>query len=103
MAAAAAAAASTQMDTIQYAQRIIVGGKEVSDIIKGERVDGIGVGLEVAVVFVHQGRDRAEVEVILGEVVGLMNIFPVGEGEVLLTMEQVSVMNVAIIALVMAG
>ena len=99
-AAAAAAAASTQMDTIQ---RFVVGGKEVSDIIKGERVDGIGVDLEVAVVFVHQGRDRAEVEVILGEVVGLMNIFPVGEGEVLLTMEQVSVMNVAIIALVMAG
>ena len=93
----AAAAASTQMDTIQNAQRLIVGGKEVSDIIKGERVDGIGVGLEVAVVFVHQRRDRAEVEVILGEVVGLMNIFPVGEGE------QVSVMNVAIIALVMAG
>ena len=99
----AAAAASTQMDTIQYAQRVLVGGKEVSDIIKGERVDGIWVGLEVVVVFVHQGRDRAEVEVILGEVVGLMNIFPVGEGEVLLTMEQVSVMNVAIIALVMAG
>ena len=99
----AAAAASTQMDTIQNAQRILVGGKEVSDIIKGERVEGIGVGLEVAVVFVHEGRDRAEVEVILGEVVGLMNIFPVGEGEVLLTMEQVSVMNVAIIALVMAG
>ena len=99
----AAAAASTQMDTIQNAQRIIVGGKEVSDIIKGERVEGIGVGLEVAVVFVYEGRDRAEVEVILGEVVGLMNIFPVGEGEVLLTMEQVSLMNVAIIALVMAG
>ena len=98
--AAAAAAASTQMDTIQ---RLVVGGKEVSDIIKGERVESIGVGLEVAVVFVHQRRDRAEVEVILGEVVGLMNIFPVGEGEVLLTMEQVSVMNVAIIALVMAG
>ena len=100
---AAAAAASTQMDTVQYAQRILEVGKEVSDIIKGERVDRFGVGLEVAVVFVHQGRDRAEVEVILGEVVGLMNIFPVGEGEVLLTMEQVSVMNVAIIALVMAG
>ena len=49
----AAAAASTQMDMIQYAQGIIVGGKEVSDIINGERVDGIGVGLEVAVVFVH--------------------------------------------------
>ena len=99
----AAAAASTQMDTIQNAQRIIVGGKEVSDIIKGERVEGIGVGLEVAVVFVEERRDRAEVEVILGEVVGLMNIFPVGEGEVLLTMEEVSLMNVAIIALVMAG
>ena len=70
--AAAAAAASTQMDTIQ---RLVVGGTA-------------GV---------------AEVEVILGEVVGLMNIFPVGEGEVLLTMGQVSVMNVAIIALVMAG
>ena len=41
------------MDTIQNAQLVIVGGKEVSDIIKGERVDGIGVGLEVAVVFVH--------------------------------------------------
>ena len=91
------------MDTVQYAHPLFVGGKEVSDIIKGERVDRSGVGLEVAVVFVHQGRDRAEVEVILGEVVGLMNIFPVGEGEVLLTMEQVSVMNVAIIALVMAG
>ena len=46
----AAAAASTQMDTIQ---RIVIGGKEVSDIIKGERVEGIGVGLEVAVVFVQ--------------------------------------------------
>ena len=48
---AAAAAASTQMDTIQYAQGIL-GGKEVSDIIKGVRVDRFGVGLEVAVVFV---------------------------------------------------
>ena len=46
-------AASTQMETIQDAQRVLVGGKEVSDIIKGERVEGIGVGLEVAVVFVH--------------------------------------------------
>ena len=45
-------AASTQMDTIQRAKRLM-GGKEVSDIIKGERVDGNGVGLEVAVVFVH--------------------------------------------------
>ena len=50
---AAAAAASTQMDTIQYAHPFFVGGKEVSDIIKGERVDRFRVGLEVAVVFVH--------------------------------------------------
>ena len=49
----AAAAASTQMDTIQYAHPFMVGGKEVSDIIKGERVDRFGVGLEVAVVFVY--------------------------------------------------
>ena len=95
-------AASTQMDTFQRGKNVWVGGK-LSDIIKEEWVECIGVGLEVAVVFVQEGRDRAEVEVILGEVVGLMNIFPVGEGEVLLTMEQVSVMNVAIIALVMAG
>ena len=53
---AAAAAASTQMDTIQYAHPFLVWwgwGKEVSDIIKGERVECIGVGLEVAVVFVQ--------------------------------------------------
>ena len=90
------------MDTFQRGKIVWVGGK-LSDIIKEEWVECIGVGLEVAVVFVEEGRDRAEVEVILGEVVGLMNIFPVGEGEVLLTMEQVSLMNVAIIALVMAG
>ena len=90
------------MDKFQRGINFLLGGK-LSDIIKEEWVERIGVGLEVAVVFVQEGRDRAEVEVILGEVVGLMNIFPVGEGEVLLTMEQVSLMNVAIIALVMAG
>ena len=90
------------MDTFQRGKNVWVGGK-LSDIIKEEWVECIGVGLEVAVVFVQEGWDRAEVEVILGAVVGLMNIFPVGEGEDLLMMEQVSVMNVAIIALVMAG
>ena len=90
------------MDTFQRGKIVWVGGK-LSDIIKEEWVECIGVGLEVAVVFVQEGWDRAEVAVILGAVVGLMNIFPVGEGEDLLMMEQVSVMNVAIIALVMAG
>ena len=44
------------METIQDAHPLLLwwgGGKEVSDIMKGERVEGIGVGLEVAVVFVH--------------------------------------------------
>ena len=41
--------------------------------------------------------------VTLGEVVGLMMIFPVGEGENLLTMEQINKMNVAVIASAMVG
>ena len=43
------------------------------------------------------------VVVTLGEVAGLMRIFPVGEGEDLLTMEQINKMNVAMIASVMVG
>ena len=54
-------------------------------------------------VYVHSTEDPAVVVVTLGEVAGLMMIFPVGEGEDLLTMEQINKMNVAIIALVMVG
>ena len=61
------------------------------------------VGSEVAVVYIQSTRDQAVVVVTLGEVAGLMMIFPVGEGEDLLTMEQINKMNVAIIELVMVG
>ena len=97
-------AASIVMDTTQ---RAIVkeGEEEVQDIFRGERVESFLVGSEVAVVYVHSTRDRAVVVVVvtLGEVAGLMRIFPVGEGEDLLTMEQINKKNVAIIALVMVG
>ena len=63
------------------------------------------VGSEVAVVYSHSTEDPAVVVVTLGEVAGLMMIFPVGEGEGedLLTMEQINKMNIDIIALVMVG
>ena len=63
------------------------------------------MGSEVAVVYILSTRDRAVVVVTLREVAGLMMIFPVGEGEGedLLTMEQINKMNVDIIALVMVG
>ena len=61
------------------------------------------VGSEVAVVYINSTRDPAVVVVTLGEVARLMMIFPVGEGEDLLTMEQINKMNIDIIALVMVG
>ena len=95
-------AASIIMDMMQ---RTLVeeGEKEVQDIFRGERVESLLVGSEVAVVYIQSTRDQAVVVVTLGEVAGLMMIFPVGEGEDLLTMEQINKMNVAIIMLVMVG
>ena len=95
-------AASIVMDMMQ---RTLVkeGEKEVQDILRGQRVELSLVGSVVAVVYVFSTRDPAEVLVTLGEVAGLMMIFPVGEEEDLLTMEQINKMNVAIIALVMVG
>ena len=61
------------------------------------------MGSEVAVVYVNSTRDQAVVVVTLGEVAGLMMIYPVGEGEDLSTMEQINKTNIAIIALVMVG
>ena len=84
-------------------QRVEKGEKEVQDIFRGEGVESFLVGSEVAVVYINSTRDPAVVVVTLGEVAGLMMIFPVGEGEDLLTMEQINKMNVAIIALVMVG
>ena len=77
--------------------------KGEKDILRGGRVEIIAVGSGVAVVFVFTTRDRAEVEVTLGEVAELINIFSVEEGEDLLTTEHISEMNVVIIALVMVG
>ena len=94
--------ASIVMDMMQRAL-IKEGEKEVQDIFRGERVERFLVGSEVAVVYVIPTWDPAVVVVSLGEVAGLMRRFPVGEGEDLLTMEQINKMNVAIIALVMAG
>ena len=95
-------AASIIMDMMQ---RTLVeeGEKEVQDIFRGERVESLLVGSEVAVVHIQSTRDQAVVVVTLGEVAGLMMIYPVGEGEDLSTMEQINKTNVAIIALVMVG
>ena len=61
------------------------------------------VGSEAVVVYLFSTEDPAVVVVTLGEVAGLMMIFPVGEGEDLLKMEESKKMNVAKIALVMVG
>ena len=68
-------------------------------------MDIFKVGSEVVVVFIQSTGDREEVEVTLEEVamVGLLNLFPVREGEDLSTMEQVHNMSVAITPRAMAG
>ena len=94
VAAAAAAAASTVMGKIHSPVKM-----EVKDIFKEEMVDMVGVGSEVAVDYVQATVELEEVEVTLEEMVELMNSFPVGEGEDLLTMGQISRMNVVSIAM----
>ena len=68
--------------------------EEVKDIFREEGVDMPGVGSEVVVVFVQATVELEEVEVTLGEMVQLMNSSPAGEEVDLLTMEQISKMNV---------
>ena len=89
---------------IDMMQRTLVkkGEKEVQDIFRGERVESLLMGSDVAVVYIQSTRDQAVMVVILGEVVGLMMIFPVVEGD-LSTIEQINKTNVAVIALVMVG
>ena len=72
--------------------------EKVKDIFKEERVEMVRVGLEVAVVYVGTV-ELEEVEVTLEETVELMKSFPVGEGEDLLTMGQISKMNVVLIGM----
>ena len=57
------------------------------------------MGSEVGVDIVEPMSYLGEVEGILGEVEVRIKIFPVGEGEVLSTTEQISKMNVVIILL----
>ena len=94
-AAAAAAAASTVMDKVLGT--ILV--EEVKDIFKEERVEGERVGLEVAVVYVEVTVELEAVEVTLEEMVELMNSFLVEEGVDLLTVGQISRMNVVSIGM----
>ena len=86
-----AAAVSTVMDKVLRAVLV----EKVKDIFKEERVEMVRVGLEVAVVYVGTV-ELKEVEVTLEETVELMKSFPVGEGEDLLTMGQISKMNVVL-------
>ena len=73
--------------------------KEVKDIFREERVEIIGVGLEVAVVYVEVTVELEAVEVTLEEMVELMNSFLVEEGEDLLTVGRISRMNVVSIGM----
>ena len=92
---AAAAAASTVMDKVLGALLV----EEVKDIFKEERVEMVRVGLEVAVVYVQITVELEAVEVTLEEMVELMNSFLVEEGEDLLTVGQISRMNVVLIGM----
>ena len=87
-----AAAASTVMDKVLGAVLV----EEVKDIFKEERVEMVRVGLEVAVVYVEVTVELEAVEVTLEEMVELMNSFLVEEGVDLLTMGQISRMNVVL-------
>ena len=90
-----AAAASTVMDKTLPALLV----EEVKDIFREERVEVEGVGLEVAVVYVEVTVELEAVEVTLEEMVELMNSFLVEEGVDLLTMGQISRMNVVLIGM----
>ena len=87
--------ASTVMDKVLGAVLV----KEVKDIFKEERVEMVRVGLEVAVVYVEVTVELEAVEVTLEEMVELMNSFLVEEGVDLLTVGQISRMNVVLIGM----
>ena len=87
-----AAAASTVMDKVLRAVLV----EEVKDIFKEERVEMVRVSLEVAVVYVEVTVELEAVEVTLEEMVELMNSFLVEEGVDLLTVGQISRMNVVL-------
>ena len=92
---AAAAGASTIMDKIHSTLKI----KEVKDILKEECMEILRMVSEGEVVYVEATMELEEVEVTLEEMVELMNSSPVGEGVDLLTMGQISKINVVLIAM----
>ena len=94
------AAAFTVIEKIQ--RLLVEGEREVKDFWSGERGEHIWVGSEVRVVIVYFMSYLGEVEGTPEEVEVRIKIFPVGEGEVLSTTEQISKMNVVIILLDMA-
>ena len=84
---------------MEKTQRLLVEGeREVKDFWPGESGEHIGVVSEVGVVIVLEVRYLEKVGT-LEEVEVRIKIFPVGEGEVLSTTEQISKMNVVIILL----
>ena len=96
------AAAFTIMEVVLRAVLV----KEAKDIFTEEWVDMPGVGSEVAVVYVEVVHmevtvELEVVEVTLVEMVELIKSFPAGEGVDLLTMGQISKMNVVLITLKM--
>ena len=90
-----AAAASTVMDKVLRAVLV----EEVKDIFKEERVEMLRADLEVVVVYVEVTVELEAVEVTLEEMVELMNSFLVEEGVDLLTVGQISRMNVVLIGM----
>ena len=92
-----AAAAFTVMEKTQ--RFLVEGERAVKDFWPGERGEQVRVVSEVGVVLVLVVRYLEAVEGTLGEVEVRIKIFPVGEGEVLSTTEQISKMNVVIILL----
>ena len=92
---AAEAGASTIMDKIHSTLKI----KEVKDTFKEEWVEILRMVSEGEVVYVEATMELEEVEVTLEEMVELMNSSPVGEGVDLLTMGQISKINVVLIAM----
>ena len=90
----AVAAALTVMEKTH--SNLMEGEREVKGFWPGERGENSRVVSEVGVVLVLLVRYLEAVEGTPGEVEVRIKIFPVGEGEVLSTTEQISKMNVVI-------
>ena len=89
--------AAADFTVMEKTQRFLVEGERaVKDFWPGERGEHIWVVSEVGVVLVIMVSYLEAVEGTPGEVEVRIKIFPVGEGGVLSTTEQISKMNVVI-------